>query len=369
MWKSKGIQYVVVSLVILAVTMCAGCGPSNHSPEITSLTPGATSVAPGENCTIACVASDPDGDTLTYEWTATGGTISGEGDTVTWTAPAAEGSCTIGVTVSDGKGGTDSDTCAVAVEVKVGSIDVKSNPAGAAVYLDGEDTESITPYVITNVEPGNHTIKLVLSHYKYREGTLVVNADETSYINWELTYVTEQTLTIQPGASAGKDTYACNSTPGDNFGSNEHLFAGCTATDIWRTYIEFDLGDIPENAVVVNASVGLYCIFGGGPAEHMGAYKMEEAWTEGGVTWDNQPASAATPEYTCTLPPAAGFFDWYIGDLVSGWLDGSIANYGIMLEDIDECTVEHYRVFISSDYTTDVTMRPKLTVTYYDPTP
>ena len=54
------------------------------------------------------VASDPDGDTLTYEWSATAGRIVGTGATVTFerTGMTPPASATITVRVTDGRGGT-----------------------------------------------------------------------------------------------------------------------------------------------------------------------------------------------------------------------------------------------------------------------
>lgn len=77
--------------VVVNVTGAQGTnGPGNHPASIRSLVASATSVAPGGNVTLSVVASDPEGDGLVYSWaSATGGTISGSGTTVTWTAPAA----------------------------------------------------------------------------------------------------------------------------------------------------------------------------------------------------------------------------------------------------------------------------------------
>lgn len=62
--------------------------------------------------TAVCDASDPDGDPLTYSWSATGGRISGSGMTVTWTPPEGVETGTYEITcrVSDGRGGTAEDT-------------------------------------------------------------------------------------------------------------------------------------------------------------------------------------------------------------------------------------------------------------------
>jgi hypothetical protein len=342
----------------------------NTPPVITSLTPSATNVAPEESCTISCIASDADGDTLTYDWAPSGGTISGTGSSVTWAAPTTEGTYTITVTVSDGHGGTANDSCDITVEMKFGSIDIQSSPVGAAVYLDGVDTGNITPYVITNVDPGSHTVMLEVYHYKYREQTVPAIANETTYLNWSLTYAPELTLTLQPNPAAGKDTYVYPTDPTSNWGDLERITAGSGAGNTVRAYIEFNLDLLPENAVITSARLALYYYYSyTAVAAPVGAYNVEEAWTETGITWNNQPDFATTEEYAVNVPASAtnAFLTWYISDLVKGWWDGSIPNYGVMLKDTDETTEESWKRFYSSDWTT-AAERPKLMITYFDPT-
>ncbi|MGD9118366.1 MAG: PKD domain-containing protein [Dehalococcoidia bacterium] len=77
----------------------------NNPPIIESLSTDCPRVKPGGHGTITCVASDPDGDELTYTWTAERGSFEGEGAEVIWWAPGDYGYYAITVTVSDGRGG------------------------------------------------------------------------------------------------------------------------------------------------------------------------------------------------------------------------------------------------------------------------
>jgi hypothetical protein len=97
---------LTAGLVILAVAalLVGGCTSANHPPLISKLTSSAGWVNPSGSCEVQCVASDPDGDELSYTWSASGD-IAGEGAAVTWTAPAAPGFYTITVIVTDGRGG------------------------------------------------------------------------------------------------------------------------------------------------------------------------------------------------------------------------------------------------------------------------
>ncbi len=78
---------------------------ANQSPRISSLSANPSGVLYGGSTTVTCIASDPDGDAVRYSWEASGGSITGVGDKVTWIAPSKGGSYTISVIISDGKGG------------------------------------------------------------------------------------------------------------------------------------------------------------------------------------------------------------------------------------------------------------------------
>ena len=63
----------------------------------------------GRSCTLTATGNDPDGDNLTYRWTAPSGTLANPTSRSTlWTAPQQEGPVQVTVTVDDGKGGTAS---------------------------------------------------------------------------------------------------------------------------------------------------------------------------------------------------------------------------------------------------------------------
>ena len=359
---------VAVAAVIAVVVIIAMAGGGN-APVITSVTPNPATVGLGGISNISCVATDPDGDTLSYAWDAQSGTITGSGDTITWQAPGTAGTYTINVTVNDGTGRVADGSTVVSVVVTTGTIDIKSNPAGAAVYLGGVDTGSITPYIIANVGEGQHTIKLTYNHYKYREETVTVTAGETTYVNWALTWADTTTVTIQPNPTAAKDAYIWSPSPDSQWGSDARLYAGLSAVNqIARSYVQFDLSSIPSTAVVTSANLGLYYFQTfASVAAPVGVYRVNSSWSESTITWNNQPTSAATTEYTRTVPgPVSNYFQyWYIDDLVQGWVDGSIANYGVVVRDTDETTTKACKGFYASEWLYGP-RHPKLVIRYYD---
>jgi hypothetical protein len=91
--------------------------PPNH-PPVAACSANPTSVYAGSNdpVTVHVNASDPDNDTLTYSYTATSGTVEGNGPDARFnTSGLAEGTYTVNAKVDDGKGGTA--TCATDITV------------------------------------------------------------------------------------------------------------------------------------------------------------------------------------------------------------------------------------------------------------
>ena len=375
---SHWVILVVFGLALLAVPACTA---ANNPPEVLSLFADPPSVVPGQNTTLVCVVEDADGDALTFAWTYSGpsiGTIlATETDSeVDWTVPEATGEYTVTVSVDDGRGGVVDASCSVAVAVVIteGSIDVKSSPSGARVYLDGVDTENITPYIATGVLEGEHTIKLTLYGYENREGTVTVEGGETKYVNWALDEASLSTVVLQPGVGEGKDTYVYAASPENTHGSDTYLFAGReSGSETCRSYIQFDLDAIPSGAVVTDAELGLYYINSVGTGLSLiGAYEVTSAWDDETMNWHGKPDSATNSEDVNTMAEAITF-DWEywdIDDLVQGWIDGSIANHGVVIKSVDETDEGAYKAFYSSEWGTDAVKRtecPKLTVTYYEP--
>jgi hypothetical protein len=382
------IVVVLIALMTVTATACSSKA-ANEPPSITSLLADPDAVAPGAASTVSCVAGDPDGDTLSYAWEYTGGYLQGTGSTVTWIAPSVANTYTVTVTVSDGNGGTDEDSVAISVGIvsptptptpapsptpSDGSIDIKSGSIdGAKVIIDGVDTGMVTPYVATYVSAGNHTVKLDKPYYKWKIGTVTVVGGEPTYINWELESATPQSFTLQPDAAAGKDAYTYETIPGNNYDGTMDLFADASAIGTQtKAYIQFDLAALPSTAVITSAWLELYYDYTSAavPAS-IGAYRVIGTWTESGpsgITWNNQPAIAATAEDTVVVPAAVtnNFLFWNIGNLVQSWVDGSVANRGVSLADTDLTTAEAWKGFSSSDNGV-AAQNPKLEINYYDP--
>lgn len=127
--KKQSLSYVMrplISVVILGVllVLLGGCGAGtptsaasptgstsqvtgeNHPPVVDETISEWHAIERGKSGGLKCIAHDPDGDKLTYEWEASRGSISGTGPIVKFNAPNSYVSVTISVRVSDGRGGS-----------------------------------------------------------------------------------------------------------------------------------------------------------------------------------------------------------------------------------------------------------------------
>ena len=87
----------------------------NNNPSINKIEAHPRKIHLGSNSEIKCFASDTDGDTLNYDWSAAFGTLSGSGSSVIWTAPLNAGNYYIICSVNDGRGGATLDSIGVSV--------------------------------------------------------------------------------------------------------------------------------------------------------------------------------------------------------------------------------------------------------------
>lgn len=79
--------------------------PQNQQPVISSI------IAPDKalissTIEISCIAHDPDGDELVYQWSSERGVIKGQGANITWVAPELPGIYPVHIEVNDNKGGS-----------------------------------------------------------------------------------------------------------------------------------------------------------------------------------------------------------------------------------------------------------------------
>ena len=195
---------------------------ANRPPVISSLTASPAKLQRGETSTITCLASDPDGDPLTYTWKAGGGDVSGTGNTVIWKAPDTVGNYTISVIVNDGNSGTANSSCTI--EVAIPAVTVVLNPIAAesgtinsngdidtTVFRVGNNTQNygLRPFFVFDISSLiGATIKQATVTFTIRQ---IVGYPFRPSSIWTLLYVDSVNLVGSPRVLREKDYYTTNS--------------------------------------------------------------------------------------------------------------------------------------------------------------
>lgn len=143
----------------------------------------------------------------------------------------------------------------------------------------------------------------------------------------------------------GTPYFVLNSRPGASFDHNLVLF---------------DLTVIPADAVISGAIFRLHVNASANPLDiELG--RVEGAWDEGTLTWNNKPAITWGGAPFTQNAPAVGDVDWSITAQVQAWHAGTQPNYGVALRGVTIGTGD-----VRAD-TREGASAPRLLVTYTIP--
>jgi hypothetical protein len=180
----------------------------------------------------------------------------------------------------------------------------------------------------------------------------------------------DPTVSIQSGVQDASFNANCPQCEG---AVSTRLNIGGDLTTVWRSAVQFDLGDIPSGANVNNAQLGLYydgtCLAAssncGSSAHQIDVHRITTSWspksTTAQITFD------AVPAGTFVLPSgaAAQWMNWDVTPTVLGWLVGGNPqpNFGLLLKRNVESVGSGGPTPPSRTYV-EATLQPKLDITY-----
>ncbi len=121
----------------------SGHVPSNHRPRIKGIGAAPSPMYQDGTAQLYCTSVDVDGDSLTYLWSASLGTLAGSGAHVSWTAPHGEGTYDIRCMVMDAHGDSTAGNVRVTVVDSALSIPVISEMVAVPGKVDRGETTTV----------------------------------------------------------------------------------------------------------------------------------------------------------------------------------------------------------------------------------
>ncbi|WP_404391910.1 right-handed parallel beta-helix repeat-containing protein [Humibacillus xanthopallidus] len=131
--------------------------------------------------------------------------------------------------------------------------------------------------------------------------------------------------------AANRDTWVDQSSPSQNKGGDSSLKVRSKSGQALRTLVGFTLPPTPTGCVVDEATLRLEAGSAAG-GRTLQAFSAAAAWTEGGATWSNQPATTGT---AATTTSGTGWRQWAVTSQVRT-MYGSGQSNGFVIRDSAE---------------------------------
>jgi len=391
-------------------------GTSNFTARVTD-TPGATAtkalsivIVSGLTITTSSLPADTiniaynrtltaSGGTTPYTWAISSGTLptglslNTSSGAITGT-PTAAGTSNFTARVTDNVGATATKALSIVINAAL-SITTSSLPngtVGSAYNQTLARSGGTTPFTWATSSgslPAGLTLVAssgAISGTPTASGTSSftarvtdnVGATATKALSIVVTSGGTYNVTLQDGLNgyAGTtDDWMTADYPTTNYGTGTNGHLQYNTQD--RQVHQFNLSSIPSNATITSATLSIYVYQVSGGTPNINCYRILKQWDEMQVTYNNRLTGTAwgTPgllsgtDYAATAIAtsgnisAAGWANFTVTSTVQSWVNGSQTNYGVMYK-LSSAGHLYTRM---SDYTTDTTLRPKLTITYTVP--
>jgi len=260
--------------------------------------------------------------------------------------------------------------CPVLPEVEVF---FDSKPAGASLWIEGQYMGYQTPVTLP-LYPGKYSVTLKKDAYRDWQEEVQIKNMEGQEILAELLVAQKQEITIQLDENHGQDASVLAFHPYGNYGQEKTLGVGSNLNPyqnlIYRSYLQFDLKKIPQEARLLEAKLGLFFNSDGKPEQpsDIHLYRVLEEWQEDSITWDSQPEVAYESCSFTTVPASLtmDFVWWDITSIAQDWHNHLIDNHGLVLKDPEEESIDGGKGFASSESEID-SHHPRVIVKYYLP--
>lgn len=199
----------------------------------------------------------------------------------------------------------------------------------------------------------------------------------------EFPVVIDPTVKLDVSRADINDVYVDTADPSYSHMYSNYLYVGKNSLGTTRTYIKYNLPDLPDCSIVIGAALVLQQYEhdpGNGATNYIYAYDCgTNSWSSETINWNNQPMSKTDlSQYTVldyqkyvnnttsgsTITAARYEFD--ITKAAKNWYEKG-TNNGIMLASANESVTKKSR-FCSSEYSTNSAFFPSVHVTYINNT-
>ncbi len=206
--------------------------------------------------------------------------------------------------------------------------------------------------------PAKQSVDLTLQRTKSGE-QLVLSADRA----WVAAHLAHGPVVIDPAINEAPspDCWLSSSSPLTSLCGGTRLDVGQSGSTQSNSLLQFNTSSIPQDAVVLNAQVGLY-LYGETTSnqQSVGLYRATSTWTsgadwntkDGSVNWNSYGGdySTANGVVNSSTGGSTGWNYWYPTKMVADWVSGAQPNDGMLLTDTAGTSATNDMSFYSHNY-------------------
>ena len=186
---------------------------------------------------------------------------------------------------------------------------------------------------------------------------------------------TISTFVVQPGPAISNDTYISEDNPGNNYGTSTILDFNTKTGAQKRPLLCFDVGPIPSNSTIVNATLWLWVKNGPKATYDFSIHALNSTYDELSANWTNYSTAGgwkvsggdySTASYGAgQMTNEVGWHGYEIGPLIEAWVKRTLQNCGlIFVSDSNSPGANTEKQVVSSDDASNQTQWPRLRVNY-----
>ncbi len=259
-----------------------------------------------------------------------------------------------------------------------------STEADGAIGLYNEEKILVmrieAPYMYDSTGEVSNNVEIT---YKEKKDQYIVTVTaDKKWINddaREFPVVIDPTVKLNMDRADINDVYVDSANPTYSHMYSDYLYVGKNSLGTTRTYIKYNLPDLPDCSIVTGAALTLKQYEhdpGSGATNYIYAYDCgTSSWSSETITWNNQPMNKTDlSSYTVldyqkyvnnTISGNTVYAAEYVFDITKAaknWYENGINN-GIMLASADTSITKKSR-FCSSEFSTDSQYFPSVWVSY-----
>jgi len=185
----------------------------------------------------------------------------------------------------------------------------------------------------------------------------------------EFPVLLDPTITIQPTSEDA--SFAANCSTCTPF-LDDRIFIGASDNNVWRGALQFDLGGVPQDAVVTDGQLELYydgwCMTATTSCrsitQQLDAHRMTKAWSTSSTTGQLGFDPTALASFSLDGTKYPQWMTWNVTTTVKNWVSGADPNYGFLMKRGDTEALGSGGPVPPGRRYTELSLMPKLSVTY-----